>query len=418
MRSRSLSELASTRWSDVGFVMLDASGARLGHTLAECKLQTDSATRGAAAYELLERRGIFVISPWRPSATGVTLSGGSYSRVTLDVSDGRATIHKLLRAGRCEGLDREIRQRGESAWLRQLPADAAALFAPLVETIEDGPELATVTDFVPGYTLAERVFQRRLDGASLARDLIDVYQDVRERLWRHPPSPLPMRAVEESYPQRIARRIGTILASSYPADGVVRRLLQADTAIVNGRRCSGVSSLLQRLHRGRHWAPLVHPRGQTLCHGDLILEDVIVSADAPLGFVLVDPNPANRHPVFDVCKTMMSLWLGYEAIYFDRFAITELDPGSGAIELSLTLADEDVEHVYATAAALFLDFVDRELGDSLRLPSPARRGLLRMGAAINMLAIAVFHLLHHGREERALAFVATALWHAQDVLEG
>jgi hypothetical protein len=419
-----LPELASAGWGDVGFFVMDGDTPRLQAALTERGPQDGGrGLRGGYpasgnAYELLQRRGILVISPWRMSAEGVTLAGGSYSSVALDIREGRPVVCKRLTSGRTLQPDREIRQRGESAWLRQLPDDALALFPPVLKTVEDGPELVTVTGFVPGYTLGELVFQRRVDGATLASNLIDVYEAVRERLWRRPPIELAVQAVKESYPERIARRIETILASTYEADGAVRRLLLADTAIVNGLRCNGVFPLLRVLRRQRRWDAVVHPRGRALCHGDLILEDVIVSEHAPLGFVLVDPNPTNQHPLFDVCKTMMSLWLGYEPIYFDRFTLAERRSGSGTVELSVTLDDEDVRCVLATAAELFLNYVECELGDMLRLPSSKWRALLRMGAALNMLAITVFHLLHHGKEERALAFAAAALWHAQVAIEG
>jgi hypothetical protein len=418
-------DLARASWSDVGFFVPDGSVARLQEALPDCLVEDgraggasgrgEPASRIGDLYDFLERRGILVISPWRTSATGITLAGGSYSNVTLELRDDRPVICKRLIAGRTPQLDREVRQRRESAWLRQIPHDAALLFPPVLDTVEHGPELLTVTGFVPGYTLAELVFQRRIDGTALAGRLIDIYEGLRERLWRHRPME---QASEETYPQRIARRIQTILASPYAADGAVRRLLRAQTAIVNGLPCRGVSSLMLLVQRQRRWDSVVHPRGQTLCHGDLILEDVVISAQTPLGFALVDPNPTNRHPLADVFKTMMSLWLGYEPIYYDRFTITEHMVNRDTIELSVRLDDEDVRLVYETAAELFLDYVERELGDVLQLSSSNWRALLRMGAAMNMLAITVFHLLHHGREDRALAFAATAIWHAQVATEG
>jgi hypothetical protein len=417
-------ELARISGDDVGFFVLGGSTPRLQQSLPDRLVEDglvggasgagDAGSRAQNAYELLERAGVLAISPWRASGSGVTLSGGSYSEVTLEIRGDGPVVCKRLAAGQTPHLDREIRQRRESAWLRQIPSDAAVLFPRVLDTVEKGPTLLTVTRFVPGYTLAELVFQRRIDGAGVAEHLIDVYEALRTRLWRHGPRAV---APQETYPQRIARRIRTIRASPYASDGAIRRLLRAETPIVNGLPCSGVSSLLRLLQDQARWSAVVHPRGRTLCHGDLILEDVLISADAPLGFALVDPNPTNQHPLYDVCKTMMSLWLGYEALYYDRFTVTEQATGRGTVDLSVRLDDEDVRRVYATAAELFLDYVEKELGDLLELPSSNWRAMLRMGAAMNMLAITVFHLLHHGKEDRALAFAATALWHAQRAIE-
>jgi hypothetical protein len=51
-------------------------------------------------------------------------------------------------------------------------------------------------------------------------------------------------------------------------------------------------------------------------HGDLTIENIIVSAEQPGGFFLIDPNPDNifNSPLIDWAKLMQSLHLGYEGL--------------------------------------------------------------------------------------------------------
>ncbi len=54
----------------------------------------------------------------------------------------------------------------------------------------------------------------------------------------------------------------------------------------------------------------------SVVHGDLTIENIIVSSEAPRGWYVIDPNPANvfNSPLIDWAKLMQSLNLGYEGL--------------------------------------------------------------------------------------------------------
>jgi hypothetical protein len=407
----SVPTLAAAGWEDIALVIPAGGTGRLAAALAE------DWTAGANRYALMERHGVLVVSPCRAEGDGLLLAGGSYSGVSLHVADGRPIVRKRLSLDGQITQDRELRQLQEIEWLAAVPPAVGELFAPVLGTTRSAAALELTTGFVPGYTLAELVFQGRLGGRELAEALAHVYSTVSSVLWtRPPPSPLP-GGRRESYVQRIRRRIRTILASGYAEDGVLRRFLQTGSVVVNGRECLGVERLLEILEHDRRWAPIVNPPGRTLCHGDLILEDILIGCGAPHGFSLVDPNPVNENPIYDLGKTMMSLWLGYELIYFDRFSVEWTVKSDDLLALEIETSSEEVSAVYLEAAERFMSFVEHDLVHHLSLPQGEIRVLLRMSAAIHMLAITVFHLLHHKRERRALAFAGTALLNAQAALD-
>jgi hypothetical protein len=60
----------------------------------------------------------------------------------------------------------------------------------------------------------------------------------------------------------------------------------------------------------------VSQRGTAVIHGDLTIENIIVSPEEPTGWYLIDPNPVNifSTPLIDWAKLMQSLNLGYESM--------------------------------------------------------------------------------------------------------
>ena len=66
-----------------------------------------------------------------------------------------------------------------------------------------------------------------------------------------------------------------------------------------------------------HWLRAqVCRRGTAVIHGDLTIENIIVSPDEATGWYLIDPNPVNifNSPLIDWAKLMQSLNLGYETM--------------------------------------------------------------------------------------------------------
>lgn len=403
--------LDAAEWSEIVLVVATGGRAQLAAALAE-GWQGDT-----SPYAAMQRHGILAVSPGRRLEDGVLLAGGSYSTVSLHINDGCPIVRKRLALDGRLTADRELRQMQEIKWLAALPSEAAELFAPVLGATHSAAELELRTAFVPGYTLAELVFQGRIEGPELAVILEHIYATVSATLWSRPASAMQIVGARENYLERVRRRVDEILASDYPREGILRAFFAAESVNVNGSTCLGVEAMLSALEGDPRWDPVVNPKGHTQCHGDLILEDVLISAGAKHGFALVDPNPANQSAIYDLGKTMMSLWLEYEPYYFDRFNVECEVLAGGGVALEVETTAPEVSATYREAADRFMPFVERELIQYLALPPSRLRASLRMGAAIHMLAITVFHLLHHGSEGRALAFASTALQHAQTAFD-
>jgi hypothetical protein len=66
-----------------------------------------------------------------------------------------------------------------------------------------------------------------------------------------------------------------------------------------------------------HWLrEQVRSRDVSIIHGDLTVENIIVSPSHPMGWYLIDPNPSNTFdtPLIDWAKLRQSLNLGYEGL--------------------------------------------------------------------------------------------------------
>jgi hypothetical protein len=62
-------------------------------------------------------------------------------------------------------------------------------------------------------------------------------------------------------------------------------------------------------------AQITH-RATSVIHGDMTIENIVVSPEEPMGWFLIDPNPVNifNTPLIDWAKLMQSLNLGYETM--------------------------------------------------------------------------------------------------------
>jgi hypothetical protein len=103
--------------------------------------------------------------------------------------------------------------------------------------------------------------------------------------------------------------------------GNADQILRFARTAIGGReyRLNGVDYHLDewRVFQDRDWVRRqLRAREQAVVHGDLTLENVVVSPGHAHGFYVIDPNPENifDSPLIDWAKIMQSLHLGYEAL--------------------------------------------------------------------------------------------------------
>ncbi len=94
-------------------------------------------------------------------------------------------------------------------------------------------------------------------------------------------------------------------------------------------------------------------------HGDLTLENIIVSPIHPRGWFLIDPNPAGplERPLLDMGKLLQSLHLGYETLSRRRDRVASF--GRGGITIPLLRSE-----TYASLHALVRDDILRRDGEA------------------------------------------------------
>jgi uncharacterized protein (TIRG00374 family) len=93
-----------------------------------------------------------------------------------------------------------------------------------------------------------------------------------------------------------------------------RRLIGSDAFGINGARYNFAQ--WQRLYDPDWLYSQIRDRRNSMVHGDLTIENIIVAPDERAGFYIIDPNPDNifNSPLIDWAKLMQSLHLGYETL--------------------------------------------------------------------------------------------------------
>ena len=113
----------------------------------------------------------------------------------------------------------------------------------------------------------------------------------------------------------------------------------------------------------------------------------------------------------------MNLLIGYEFIYYDEYDISKFTKrNNGELEVRISIRRPDCQTIYRQSYEDFFEYVKEELINYLGLDKSMCHQQLRMAAALQALAIPMFHLLHHQNEARALAFACLGLYYATESL--
>jgi aminoglycoside phosphotransferase (APT) family kinase protein len=239
--------------------------------------------------------------------------------------------------------------RQQAAWLQQ----NSGAGMPLVPVIGDNSNVGAFSYDMP---LVERCSEfYEMTHSSPLRDSSALLLRVLDRLDAlHASGEREVAAgsaVDGYFEQKIARNAEQIVRFARSAIGNDEYLLNGEHHRLDEWNC-----LYDRDWVNRQ----IQARQQTLVHGDLTMENVVVSPDSPDGFYVIDPNPENifDSPLIDWAKIMQSLHFGYEAL--NKSAHTNVISG----EITLPIARSEA---YACLHRLFeSELVSRFSDDRLR----------------------------------------------------
>ncbi len=352
---------------------------------------------GCSILQRLEHNGVILVGPYVAGRNNfqvggafqtLKLSGGSVCSTYLDCAS--MTVQKEVRHSELDAVDSFVRHYGEFEFMGNPSISARSLFpkSRRVEIPGDQFSSRLETEFIWGYTLGERVVRGEISGATLCTIVQDLIAQLEQSLWRSGPERL-----QRSYFEVVSRRFWRLLTNPIFAE------LWNNGAIINGECFPGIAHLLSAAQQ--RWPVLASLSGHG-AHGDLILEDIVISLtdERKWNVKLVDPNPQNVSWFIDFSKLMMSAMLRYELIYCDLY------------DCCLSADCHPLEVIYEFDEATNADCL-KELEDYLirtvgltpigsSLQSSAE--LLRVQACLNMLALPVFHYIEHNQLQRSVMF--------------
>ena len=332
------------------------------------------------------------------------MSGGSFCNSLLIELPFGIAVHKSIDLrGVRGGIDTELKLRREEEWLRNLTERQRTAFPSLLESLESENEFAYRMKFVNGYTLSEKIFHNTVSSDDAIAVLKDVFMQLRRNFYGERFFRTRRSCMEPDYYDRIKRRTEMIHTNDTVDGRVLRNALLAEKLFVNGSPCLGVNSILDWVKSSNVSYKCFGNLVQEKCHGDLILDDIVVDRAASKS-TLIDPNGDSCSRYYDIGKVCLSLLSYYEFFKYDLFDIEVSNLGS-AVAIDLKLQHNQVAIKYEEIAAELPDILrSAEVLDSGQFDLDGL-GLLLLNGLQN-LALPMFHLLHHKQEERALAFLA------------
>lgn len=344
---------------------------------------------GPAIYEQLEQIGILAAANSAGLGAGI-LQGASESCVRLLTKQRSWVVSKSINSEDAKLRESLGRLRREAHFCELLWAIGCRAFPQVFKKQELTHGFRYEMEFIPRYTLADRLIQGRETADSLCARVDEAIYALQDELYSHTTS-----TRQRSYIQVVESRFGSLVsgASFY-------RKVWHGGAVLNGERLAGVLHLLRLLESGKEFQSIVRPAGLQYCHGDLILDSILPPVVRGDRFRFIDPNPANSWIGSDIGKLLMNCITRYDlALRGDVIARIE---GSDQDEIVATIHQSQfAEAVVAKYDQLALHLLEQAPSLSPELSPPAAIAL----AGLQAIAIAPFHELHHREPARARSFV-------------
>jgi len=329
--------------------------------------------------------------------THYQFSGGSFARVNLSLVDNqRWEVSKMVTKG-IGDVDADQRLLAEGKFIRDLPPRAAPLF-PRVHGVTELPtEVGYQMAYCPFPTMAELVLSRQITPEQTVDFLTGIYETMFSKVY----SKDDPNNKDDNYFNRIDRRRERIFATPKGVGERLKRLLSAEHLIIDGKEYHGFNKLFESVKQDEHYRRLAIPPDHSVCHGDMVLEDILFQPYTG-EFKLIDPNGRSHSRYYDIAKTLLSLATKYELFYFDRFSL-EYDPHDET-DIHIHFDDPQMAEAYDRMGELFWEFLRKNASQFFK-NEPEWQDRLKLLNALQNLAIVMFHIVRHNKEERAIAFL-------------
>lgn len=346
--------------------------------------------------EALELDGVLAISGAGQEGT-VRLSGGSVCSTILKMGP-MAKVVKTLNGSALQATDAVDRHSLEFSWMRDFQSSNCKVF-PRVKLVGESCDFAFELDFFPAYSLGE-LFLDGLTNTQRSKEIVLSILNVCREDFHSRKSKIGF----ENYVEKVRRRLATIVQQGPSGDFFEHLYFQG--ARINGRKCRPLKSLLEICETSPHLASFLNCRDPRVCHGDLIPEDILYSRYYQ-EMKLIDPNPQISDPLADFSKMQMSFELGYDLALRDLVLVTsEISGPTLFVDFGFKDGYEAYKSLQESMQLWLPEIVDQFVPLGSTEPDRFNAHAVRLMAALQALAIPIFHLLQHKRPERSKYFFA------------
>lgn len=347
--------------------------------------------------EVLLRHSVRIV----PCAdTDYQLSGGSFAGVKLSLIDEqRWQISKLIRRDFGD-VDADVRLLEEGKFISNLPPQAARLFPKVhpEDVIEENGRVGYHMEYCPLPTIAELVLSGHITPEQTVDFLAGIYDSMFTRVYCLPEN---AGKKDDDYFGRIDRRMERVFETPDHVGQRLKKLLKAEKVKINGKEYPGFASLYKKLCENDDYRKLALPPDHCVAHGDMILEDILLQPYSA-EFRLIDPNGRSHSRYYDLAKTLLSLATKYELFYFERFTLEYDD--RDITDVHITFDDPELAEAYEEMCDGFWRFLERHAAQFFK-DEPEWKDRLMLLNGLQNLAIVMFHLIRHNREDRAIVFL-------------
>jgi hypothetical protein len=323
------------------------------------------------------------------------LSGGSICSTQLDLGNPLKVIKQTHRS-RLQAADTFDRHTLELGWMLAFQNTNPHVF-PTVDCSVSDQDVALELNFYPAYSLGEVFVEGATEVSEAQRIIRVILETCRASL--HVKFSV---AAFENYVEKVCRRLDTIINLS--ADRGFYDHLNRKGAIINDTRCRPLRQLLDLCLSEPTLRSAIQCRDPRMCHGDLIPEDILYSRYYRQA-KLIDPNPQISDPLADFAKLQMSFELCYDLALRDLAHVETVFKGDQLfVKTNLAEGFQGYKSLQGSLLEWLPAVVDQYAPHESREPERFESQPVKVMAALQALAIPIFHALQHDRPDRAKYF--------------
>ena len=320
------------------------------------------------------------------------LIGGSYSKLN----------YRLVVKKEDDGPGRQ-KLINEINWLLNLPEELKPYFSEVLACDTENRKVFFDVPYYGSRNLREYIFDGHFDADSAVSFLEKLLDWMFEKVYSRRISDAPKDWTMNKHIIRVLDRLPEVSEKSI----ALRKIIQAERLIINGKEYTNIHELFTRLAGMDKLIKTLNPAELIMIHGDLHFQNILVYSENDKGFMLVDPRGElyGSDLYYDMGKLWHSFHGKYDFIHSDQFRLKLSWDGKTPIA-EYELTNKFSVHIYDEIHTKFLRMITKYEAVN---KDPLWEMKALFSEAAHFSSVSTFHVGKKATDERPIVLYLTGV---------